>query len=106
MPHSHDLDVPLVAERTTSDRCGIQYQAEGDCLEARMARSQSDVPDVSEAYRAMDELYRLGLKMALPSDESDPQQWQRRWETFMRAQEIALAERDAMWQRMLSSLRH
>jgi len=69
-----------------------------------MVRTQDDdreVLDVTEAYRRWDELYRLGIQMALSgSDEPRDVKMAR----LVRSQKRSLEERDAMWLRIARAM--
>ena len=58
-------------------------------------------PDATLAYRQWDELFSLGLRMALgDSDEARKTGLAR----LARAQRLTLAERDAMWVRIVRAM--
>ncbi|MFI5401718.1 MAG: hypothetical protein ACHQ1G_02200 [Planctomycetota bacterium] len=69
-----------------------------------MSTSRKDravAPDATLAYQQWDELFGLGLRMALGDSAAERKAG---LERLARAQRRALAERDAMWTRVVRAL--
>lgn len=69
-----------------------------------MSRPRKDnvlVPDATTAYRQWDELFGLGLRMALGTTEEERRAGLQR---LARAQQRSLMERDAMWTRIVKAM--
>ncbi len=69
-----------------------------------MGQESDDVPDVSAAYHVWDELVTASLRLALSTSGDDPQESSEAAERLRKAQGLALAERDAMWARIVARL--
>jgi hypothetical protein len=69
-----------------------------------MAPPAEEIPDASAAYRLWDELFQSCLKIALSTANGTPQEKEEAWSRLLRGQELAHAERDAMWRRIFARL--
>ncbi|MBN1444441.1 MAG: hypothetical protein JXA90_17140 [Planctomycetes bacterium] len=57
-------------------------------------------PDATEAYRRWDELYSAGVRLALSTTTGEPAERAAARQRLLRAHERALAQRDALWERI------
>ena len=70
-----------------------------------MSQEDSEIPDVSDAYRRWSELWSAGLRLALSTSTNDPAEEKAAWERLLKGQARALAERDRMWERIAARWR-
>jgi hypothetical protein len=72
----------------------------GSPIIARMSDEHTAIPDVTPAYRLWSELFAHGLRMALSTTTDDPREKREAWERLIRGHARALAERDAVEERL------
>ncbi|MEW6747406.1 MAG: hypothetical protein AB1486_32140 [Planctomycetota bacterium] len=63
-----------------------------------------EVIDATGAYRQWDELFAFSLKMALATESGTDSEKRQAWKRLMRSHARSLAERDAMWVRLVRRL--
>lgn len=66
---------------------------------------RDDVPDVSAAYHLWDDLFDAGVRLALSAPDDSPEELARARARFVRGWSRALAERDAMWERIVRAMK-
>jgi hypothetical protein len=67
-----------------------------------MPQADRAIPDASEAYRRWDELFRVGLRMALSGSDGP---CEAKLARLVRSQQRRFAERDAMWARIVEAMK-
>lgn len=72
---------------------------------AREPSTPDTIKDASAAYHLWDELFAFGLRMALSTPDDSPQEKQKAWDRLLRAHQRSLAERDAMWVRIVRGMK-
>lgn len=70
-----------------------------------MKAPEPPILDASPAYRLWDDLFSAGLKLALSTSGAGAEEERTARERLARATRHALRERDAMWERILRSLK-
>jgi len=63
------------------------------------------IPDVSAAYHLWNDLYLLGIRLALSTTGDTPEERSAARERLARAQGMALKERDQAWVRIIERMR-
>ena len=72
----------------------------GSPIIAGMSDEKAAIRDVTPEYRLWSELFASGVRMALSTTSDDPREKQEAWERLIRGHTRALAERDAMEERI------
>jgi hypothetical protein len=70
-----------------------------------MEPEREPIPDASEAYHLWNDLYLLGLRLALSTTGDTPEERAAARERLARAQGLALKERDQAWVRIIERMR-
>ena len=63
------------------------------------------IPDASAAYHLWNDLFSLGIRLALSTSEDTPEEKAAARERLARAQSLALKERDQAWARIIERMR-
>ena len=72
-------------------------------IDRRMSDDPASRSDVTQAYHLWDELFAMGLAMALSTSGGDPEEKEQAWQRLIRGQERSLAERDEMLVRLATT---
>jgi hypothetical protein len=70
-----------------------------------MEPEREQIPDVSEAYHLWNDLYLLGIRLALSTTGDTPEERVAARARLARAQGLALKERDQAWVRIIERMR-
>jgi hypothetical protein len=73
-------------------------------MPSSMARTTPSIPDVTAAYRLWDQLFRAGLALASSTSAEGERRQEEARERLARGLARSLAERDAMWERIIRAV--